>query len=580
MNAVIYARYSSHGQTEQSIEGQLRDNYEWAKQQGVTVIAEYIDRALTGTKDARPDFQRMIEDASKKQFQIIIVWKLDRFARNRYDSAIYKAKLKKFGVKVVSVKENITDSPEGIILEGLLESMAEYYSANLSQNIKRGQRECMENGTYCGGHVPYGYKIVDRKLVADEKNAPVIRYVFAQYAQGIPKKKIIDELNKRGVRGKNGKPLTIAAFQHALSNPTYVGNYVYKGQTINGLCEKLIDDETFAKVQERLKLTARAPAAGKAKADYLLQGKAFCGYCGSPMVGESGRSKNGEIYYYYACAAKKKKHTCKKKNERKGFIEWYIVEQTMQYILNPDRADQVAKAVVQEYKKEFSDSRIGELEKAMKQIDRELDKLVDALIDAPKIAHQKIYSRMEALEAQKAELDSDLAKLRIAQEIQLTVPEVKAWLKKFCTGDPTDEEFRKRIIDVFINSVYLYDDRIIVFYNIRGGKQISYIDLENSSEISDDDATSNCSDLNAHALLLKIVQASQLEWSFFMLSAYFLHLLLVYSRARPCLRGISPQPDRKPANDSTALQSPLPNSGRAPAIQEKAGKALPQRHSD
>ena len=132
MNAVIYARYSSANQTEQSIEGQLHDNYAWAKQHGITVIGEYIDRALTGTKDQRPDFQRMIEDASRKQFEMVIVWKLDRFARNRYDSAIYKARLKKHGVKVVSAMENITDSPEGIILEGLLESMAEYYSANLS----------------------------------------------------------------------------------------------------------------------------------------------------------------------------------------------------------------------------------------------------------------------------------------------------------------------------------------------------------------------------------------------------------------------------------------------------------------
>lgn len=499
MKAVIYARYSSHGQTEQSIEGQLRDNYAWAKQQGITVIAEYIDRALTGTKDQRPDFQRMIEDAAKRQFEMVIVWKLDRFARNRYDSAIYKAKLKKYGVKVVSVKENITDSPEGIILEGLLESMAEYYSANLSQNIRRGQRESMAKGTYCGGPVPYGYKVANKKLVIDDKAAEVIRYVFDQYAQGVPKKEIIDELNRRGVRGKTGKPLSITAFQRALPNPAYVGRFTYKGEVIPGLSERIIDDDTFQKVQERLKLTARAPAANKAKVEYLLQGKAYCGHCGAPMIGESGRSRNGETYNYYACADKKKKHTCKKKNERKDFIEWYIVEQTMQYILTPARAARVAKAVVQEYKKEFSDSRVDDLDKALKQIDRELDKLVDALVDSPKVAHKKIYARMETLEAQKAEMETDLARLRIAQEIQLTETEVCAWLKKFCTGDPLDEEFRKRIIDVFINAVYLYDDKLITFYNIRGGKQVSYIDLINSADLPADDPAPECSDLKAYA---------------------------------------------------------------------------------
>lgn len=498
MNAVIYARYSSHGQTEQSIEGQLHDNHAWAKQQGITVIGEYIDRALTGTKDQRPDFQRMIEDASKRQFEMVIVWKLDRFARNRYDSAIYKAKLKKFGVKVVSVKENITDSPEGIILEGLLESMAEYYSANLSQNIRRGQRESMAKGWYCGGNVPYGYKVQDKRLVIDDKTAPIVRYVFEQYGKGTPKKEIIDELNSRGIRNRNGKPLTYTSFAHVLPNTVYIGQYKYKGEVIPGLADKLIDDDMFARVQERLKLVQRSPAATKAKVDYLLQGKAFCGYCGAPMVGESGRSRNGDIYYYYACAVKKKRHGCKKKNERKDFIEWYVVEQTLQYILTPDRAARVAKAVVDEYKKEFSDSRIADLEKALAQIDRELDKLVDAIVDAPKVAHKKIYERMESLEAQKAEVETDLAKLRIAHEIQLTETEVRSWLKKFCTGDPADEDFRKQIIDVFINSIYLYDDRVIIFYNIRGGKQVSYIDLINSADLP---ADGDGSDLKALAPL-------------------------------------------------------------------------------
>lgn len=146
LNAVIYARYSSHSQTEQSIEGQLHDCYAYAEKNRYRVIGEYIDRALTGTKDDRPDFQRMIKDAEKHQFQIVLVWKLDRFARNRYDSAMYKRILKKHGVRVVSVMENITESPEGIILEGMLEALAEYYSANLSENIRRGQQESIKKG--------------------------------------------------------------------------------------------------------------------------------------------------------------------------------------------------------------------------------------------------------------------------------------------------------------------------------------------------------------------------------------------------------------------------------------------------
>ena len=162
--AVIYARYSSHSQTEQSIEGQLRDAYAWAKDHDITVVGEYIARALSAKSDDRPDFRRMIEDSARRQFALVIVWKLDRFARNRYDSAIYKAKLKRNGVRVVSVKENITDAPEGIILEGLLASMAEYYSATLSQHIKRGQRESTAQGLNCGGRTPTGFKNVNQHL--------------------------------------------------------------------------------------------------------------------------------------------------------------------------------------------------------------------------------------------------------------------------------------------------------------------------------------------------------------------------------------------------------------------------------
>lgn len=508
MNAVIYARYSSHSQTEQSVEGQLRDGYQWAAQQGVSVIGEYVDRALTGTKDQRPDFQRMIADAAKKQFEIVIVWKLDRFARNRYDSAIYKAKLKKYGVRVVSVKENITDTPEGIILEGLLESMAEYYSANLSQNIRRGQRESVMKGKFLGGTVPYGYRSANGKLVADEKQAYYVRYIYEQYAMGIPKKQIIDDLNAKGVRNKYGAALTYSAFSHILTNTAYIGQYKYNGEIVPDLSEPIITEELFEKVQARLKLTARAPAAKKARVPYLLQGKVFCGICGSPMIGESGRGKSGTVFRYYNCAAKKKDHSCKKKNEKKDFIEWYVVEQTMEYILSPSRISRVAQAVVNEYKKEFSSSRVAELDAVVKRIDHELDKLVDALIDAPKAAHQKIYARMDQLEAQKADTEADLARLRVASEIVLTEAEVRSWLKSLCTGDPMNMEFRQRIIDTFINSIYLYDDRIVIFYNIRGGKQVSFTDLSSFTDSSFTDPSSSadvhssppgCSDFSANA---------------------------------------------------------------------------------
>ena len=265
---------------------------------------------------------------------------------------------------------------------------------------------------------------------------------------------------------------------------------------VPGVAESLIDEDTFSKVQSLVKVNAHAPAANKAKVEYLLQGKVFCGYCGSHMVGESGTGKNGVIYNYYSCAARKKKHSCRKKNEKKGFIEWYVVEQTVQYVLTPARMRDIAKAVVAEYDKEFSVNKLEEYEKAVKQYERELDKLVDALIDAPKVAHKRIYEKMETLEAQKASMENELVKLRIASEIRFTEEEVRAWLRRFCTGDLFDPEFRRNIIDTFINCIYLYDDRVIIFYNIKGGKQVSYVDLAESLESSSE---GSCSDLNANA---------------------------------------------------------------------------------
>lgn len=498
MNAVIYARYSSQNQTEQSIEGQLRDNYAWAKQQGITVIAEYIDRALTGTKDNRPDFQRMISDAASKKFQMVIVWKLDRFARNRYDSAVYKAKLKKYGVKVVSVMEKITDSPEGIILEGLLEAMAEYYSANLSENTKRGLRESALKGYWTGGHVPFGYKLENRKLVADEKRAPIVQYIFEQYAAGVAKAELIADLESKGIRTYYGRPLTFSSFNSVLRNRLYTGYYEHSGEVIEGVAERLISDELYWKTQEQIQARSRAPAVRKAKVEYLLSGKAFCGICGHPMVGTGGTSRSKKIYHYYKCSQRKHPYRCPKQNEKKEVIERFVVEQTLKFILTPDQIEKISKAVVQEYKKDFSHDRIAELKAAIRKTENDLEKMVDTLIDAPKVAHKKIYERMEALELQKADMQENLSRLTIASGIELTEKDVAEWISQFRNGDMEDIDFCRRVIDTFVNSVYLYDDRTVIFYNIRSGKKLSFDEVKNAPDTLSR-AASECSYLNTPA---------------------------------------------------------------------------------
>jgi DNA invertase Pin-like site-specific DNA recombinase len=189
MNGIIYARYSSDNQREESIDGQLRECQAFAAKQGITVIDTYIDRAMSAKTDDRPQFQQMINDSEKKLFDIVIVWKLDRFSRDRYDSAHYKRLLGKNGAKVVSATEPISDDASGILLESMLEGMAEYYSAELSEKITRGLTENVLKGKYNGQHLPLGLRIDgDRRFTIDEKAAPLVLGMFSMYDDGKPLK--------------------------------------------------------------------------------------------------------------------------------------------------------------------------------------------------------------------------------------------------------------------------------------------------------------------------------------------------------------------------------------------------------
>ena len=200
MRGVIYARYSSDNQREESIEGQIRENTAYANKNGIDIVGTYIDRAYSAKTDNRPEFQRMIKDSAKKGFDVVIVWKLDRFSRNRYDSARYKAMLRKNDVKVVSATESISDGAEGIILESVLEGMAEYYSADLAEKVSRGMTENALKARFNGGQIPLGFVIDDEHhYQIDTEKAPLIVEIFRRYAGGESITDIIEDLNARGL---------------------------------------------------------------------------------------------------------------------------------------------------------------------------------------------------------------------------------------------------------------------------------------------------------------------------------------------------------------------------------------------
>lgn len=484
---VIYARFSSSKQNEQSIEAQLRACHAYAEQRGWRVVGEYCDRAISGREaESRPEFQRMIRDAKKGVFSAVIVWKLDRFSRNRYDSVIYKHQLKQAGVRVFSATEPVGEGSESAIVEAILEAMAEEYSRALAQNVTRGMRESARNGRSTGGTIALGYCIKDKRLAVVEPEARTVRRIFELYAQGMGKKELAAQLAAEGHRGRSGGPFTISGLTRILGNPKYKGVLVYDDIVVEGGCPAIVSVELWEQAQRRAQAARRAPGRAKAHETYLLTGKAFCGHCGAPLVGESGKGRHGTVFHYYACAAKKKTHTCTKANEKKDWLEAYAVDQALAYVLAPERLPQIAKAVAAEYAKGADTGSVAALERELRKLDKELDACVDAMLRTTvQRAVDKLNERMAAIEAQRADLEAELAGARLTAAHPITAPQVEAWLKTFCTGSASDTDFRRRIIDVLINAIYIFDDKIITYYNTGTDSQVSHSQMLESLSGSD-----------------------------------------------------------------------------------------------
>lgn len=266
MDIVIYARYSSDRQTEQSIEGQLKECYAYAQRNCYTVVGEYIDRAISGTTDNRPEFLHMITDGDKKIFQAVLVYQLDRFARNRLDSAIYKARLKKNGIRVLSARENISDDASGVLMEAVLEGMAEYYSVELSQKIRRGLNINAEKCICTGGGIALGFCVDSNKhFQIDPDTAPVVRHIFEMYASGHTMADIIRYLNLQGITTSRGNEFNKNSINRILRNKRYIGIYTFKGKETPGGLPRIISDDLFYEVQDMMDKKKKAPARAKVK---------------------------------------------------------------------------------------------------------------------------------------------------------------------------------------------------------------------------------------------------------------------------------------------------------------------------
>ena len=487
MTAVIYARYSSDNQREESIEGQIRECTAYAEKNGITIVKHYIDRAISAKTDNRPEFQQMIKDSDKKLFDIVLVWKLDRFARNRYDSARYKTQLKKNGVKLMSATEIISEGPEGIILESVLEGYAEYYSADLAEKVVRGQTENILKGRCNGGRGTFGYTLdSERKFHIDPLTSPFVLESFRKYNEGSTMKEIRDWLNENGIKNPVGGAFTYNSVEHMLKNRRYIGELKFRDVVVPDAIPPIIPLELFEDVQEKIAKNKKAPARRKAEDDYLLTTKLFCGYCGALMFGESGTSRTGEVHRYYKCATAKKHKGCKKKTVRKQWLEDLVVNQTMQLVKDDAAMESIIAKVMELQNKE--NTNIPLYEKQLRDAESGIQNMLNAIQVG--ILTSSTKERLEQLEETKRELEARIAEEKLAKP-KVTEEFIRFWLLRFRKLDMSLKDQRQALVDTFINAIYLYDDKVLITFNYKEGTQT--VTFGEASEIASE---GNGSDLD------------------------------------------------------------------------------------
>ena len=455
--AVIYARYSSDSQTEQSIDGQLRVCNDYAKNHDILVVHTYIDRAMSGTNDNRPDFRQMIADSAKKEWEFVLVYKLDRFSRNKYETAIHKKTLKDHGVKVVSATEFIPDTPEAVIFEGMLEAFAEYYSLELAQKIRRGNNESRMKGNLTGGTLPYAYKNVNKKAVIIEDKAEVVRYIFTEYAKGTYVKDIIKSLSARGIT-YHGKPFAKNTVYGILKNERYAGIYTIGDKTYTNIYPPIVDKETF----DAVRVIVEKNQYGKRsfKMEYLLKDKVKCGYCGQSIIGENGTAKSGERKYYYKCRGRKSKITdCDNPAIRKDVLEKIVLDSVLNELNKPDILNKIVAGVLEEQERQIKNNTVLSLfEKELKNTETLISNVMSAIEKG--VVTNTTTSRLKELEEKKVDLEKQILIEKNKKAEVLTEKDVKQFYRKALELEP------KMLIHYLIREIVLYKDKIEIHYNM------------------------------------------------------------------------------------------------------------------
>lgn len=493
VRAAAYARFSSDGQREESIEAQLRAINEYAERNNYTLHKVYADRGISGTTDNRAEFQRMIDDARNGKFDVILVHKLDRFARNRADSAIYRKELEKYNVKLISVLENFDDSPEAIILQGVIESYNEYYSKNLRREVMKGLKENALTCRFTGGVPCLGYDIDKStlKYVINNFEAEAVKLIFKMYLAGEGYTSIINELNRNGFKTKRGSSFGKNSLYEILRNEKYTGVYIYNKSVhpdesgkfnrhatksnediirIDGGIPQIISKEDFDKVQMKMNERRKRTAAYKAKQEYLLSGKIVCGECGSTYAGNSRKVKGKDLVYIsYNCTKKNGKAKCHNTGIQRDMLEKIILEQLSEKVFN----ESILPDIIEKYNdfalnknSEFV-LRQREIKERIKETEKGISNIVDLVVSTGSAA---LTDKLKELEITKSQLQESLLETeQKISEMTIDANKLKLALRKAkkMLGSGTLKN-RKAIVQQYVKEVRIYKDRVIVEYNISG----------------------------------------------------------------------------------------------------------------
>lgn len=487
MRAVIYVRYSSDNQSVESIEAQSRAIKEYCKNNNIEIVKIYADEARSATTDNRPNFLQMFKEVPRLNVQSVIVHKLDRFARNRYDSAFYRKKLKEDGIKLISVLENLDDSPESIILESMLEGMAEYYSRNLSREVMKGMKETALKGKHNGGIPPLGLDVAkDKTYVLNESEALIIKHIFELYLDGHGYKKIATTLNSKGYRTKMNRDFSQTSIRDILVNEKYTGTYVFNRRADGKTLTKLKPQEEIIKVPDVLPVIILkeifervAINMGNRKKSvtnkihknlYLLTGKLFCGECGAAYTGNSYRGKTKQ--YIYTCTNKKNKDGCNNKDVSQDKIEGYVIEELKSNIFSENSMEEIISRLLKyvDEKDEYVENERKIAEDKIKEINRKIDKLFDLYLDD----HLDKNILSKKIEAQKEELnfyENKKNELLFVDTGWITEDKVKSYFSIMRDNlYSEDKKLIKKVIDYFTHEIYIYDDKIETTLKLEGGQ--------------------------------------------------------------------------------------------------------------